>query len=344
MNNMIFHRKLPIPMEIKEQFPVTEEITKTREARIRELEDVFSGKSDKFILVIGPCSADNEDSVLDYIYRLRGVQEKVKDKIIIVPRIYTNKPRTTGEGYKGMLHQPNPNESPDLLKGLIAIRKMHMRAIAETGLGCADEMLYPENHRYLSDVLTYIAIGARSVEDQLHRLTASGVSVPVGMKNPTSGDITVMMNSIKAAQSSHMFCYRGWEVESLGNPYSHAILRGYVDKHGKSHPNYHFEDLYSLYETYMASGLKNPAVIIDTNHANSGKKYLEQIRISKEILHSARYSKEVHSIVKGLMIESYIEDGCQSISDKEIYGKSITDPCIGWDKTERLIYDIADVL
>ena len=344
MNNMIFHRKLPIPMEIKEQFPVTEEITKTREARIRELEDVFSGKSDKFILVIGPCSADNEDSVLDYIYRLRGVQEKVKDKIIIVPRIYTNKPRTTGEGYKGMLHQPNPNESPDLLKGLIAIRKMHMRAIAETGLGCADEMLYPENHRYLSDVLTYIAIGARSVEDQLHRLTASGVSVPVGMKNPTSGDITVMMNSIKAAQSSHMFCYRGWEVESLGNPYSHAILRGYVDKHGKSHPNYHFEDLYSLYETYMASGLKNPAVIIDTNHANSGKKYLEQIRISKEILHSTRYSKEVHSIVKGLMIESYIEDGCQSISDKEIYGKSITDPCIGWDKTERLIYDIADVL
>ena len=331
-------------MEIKEQFPVTEEITKIREARIRELEDVFSGKSDKFILVIGPCSADNEDSVLDYIYRLRGVQEKVKDKIIIVPRIYTNKPRTTGEGYKGMLHQPNPNESPDLLKGLIAIRKMHMRAIAETGLGCADEMLYPENHRYLSDVLTYIAIGARSVEDQLHRLTASGVSVPVGMKNPTSGDITVMMNSIKAAQSSHMFCYRGWEVESLGNPYSHAILRGYVDKHGKSHPNYHFEDLYSLYETYMASGLKNPAVIIDTNHANSGKKYLEQIRISKEILHSARYSKEVHSIVKGLMIESYIEDGCQSISDKEIYGKSITDPCIGWDKTERLIYDIADVL
>ena len=344
MNNMIFHRKLPIPMEIKEQFPVTEEITKIREARIRELEDVFSGKSDKFILVIGPCSADNEDSVLDYIYRLRGVQEKVKDKIIIVPRIYTNKPRTTGEGYKGMLHQPNPNESPDLLKGLIAIRKMHMRAISETGLGCADEMLYPENHRYLSDILTYIAIGARSVEDQLHRLTASGLSVPVGMKNPTSGDITVMMNSIKAAQSSHMFCYRGWEVESLGNPYSHAILRGYVDKHGKSHPNYHFEDLYSLYETYMASGLKNPAVIIDTNHANSGKKYLEQIRISKEILHSARYSKEVHSIVKGLMIESYIEDGCQSISDKEIYGKSITDPCIGWDKTERLIYDIADVL
>ena len=344
MNNMKFYRKLPIPMDVKNQFPTTADVTKTREMRISELEDIFSGKSDRFLLIIGPCSADNEDSVLDYIYRLREVQEKVKDKIMIVPRIYTNKPRTTGEGYKGMLHQPNPNESPDLLKGIIAIRKMHMRAIAETGFGCADEMLYPENHRYLSDILTYVAVGARSVEDQLHRLTASGLSIPVGMKNPTSGDITVMMNSIKAAQSSHVFCYRGWEVESLGNPFAHAILRGYVDKLGKSHPNYHFEDLYGLYETYMASGLANPAVIVDTNHSNSSKKHLEQIRISKEVLHSCRYSKEVRSIVKGLMIESYIEDGCQPISDKEVYGKSITDPCIGWGKTERLIYDIADVL
>jgi 3-deoxy-7-phosphoheptulonate synthase len=342
--NMIFYRKLPIPKDIKEQFPVTPEIMKIRESRINELKDIFSGKSSRFILVIGPCSADNEDSVLDYIYRLRGVQEKVKDKIMIIPRIYTNKPRTTGDGYKGMLHQPDPNAAPDLLRGLISIRKMHMRAISETEFGCADEMLYPENHRYLSDVLTYVAVGARSVEDQQHRLTASGLDIPVGMKNPTSGDITVMMNSIKAAHHSHVFYYRGWEVESQGNPYAHAILRGYVDKQGKSHPNYHFEDLSNLYETYKSSGLENPAVIIDTNHSNSNKQYLEQIRIAKEVLHSCRYSKEVHSLVKGLMIESYIEDGCQTISDNEVYGKSITDPCIGWEKTEKLIYDIADVL
>ena len=341
---MIFHRKLPIPKDLKEQFPVTEDILKTRAKVIGELEDIFSGKSDRLLLVIGPCSADNEDSVLDYIYRLRGVAERVKDKIMIVPRIYTNKPRTTGEGYKGMLHQPDPNASPDMLKGIIAIRRMHMRAIEETGLGCADEMLYPENYRYLSDLLTYVAVGARSVENQQHRLTASGLSVPVGMKNPTSGDITVMMNSIKAAQSAHTFCYRGWEVDSLGNPFAHAILRGYVDKRGASHPNYHFEDLYHLYETYEKSGLKNPAVVIDTNHANSNKQYLEQIRISKEIVQSRNYSKEVKSLVKGLMIESYIEDGCQSISDHEVYGKSITDPCLGWEKTERLIYDLADIL
>ncbi len=344
MNNMIFHRKLPIPLNIKEQFPATQEIIETREKRLGELSDIFTGKSDRFILVIGPCSADREDAVLDYIYRLREVEEKVRDKVMIVPRIYTNKPRTTGEGYKGMLHQPNPNESPDLLKGIIAIRKMHMRAISETGFGCADEMLYPENHRYLSDLLTYVAVGARSVEDQQHRMTASGLSIPVGMKNPTSGDLTVMMNSIKAAQSPNFFCYRGWEVESLGNPLAHAILRGYVDKQGKSHPNYHFEDLANLSETYKASGLKNPAVIIDTNHANSGKKYLEQIRIAKEVLHSTRHSSEIKSLVKGLMIESYIEDGCQAISEEELYGKSITDPCLGWEKTERLIYDIAEAL
>ncbi|MBQ7387246.1 MAG: 3-deoxy-7-phosphoheptulonate synthase [Clostridia bacterium] len=342
--NMEFYRKLPIPKDIKEQFPLTESAERALAERVAELKRIFAGESNKFILVIGPCSADREDAVLDYIYRLREVEEKVKDKILIVPRIYTNKPRTTGEGYKGMLHQPDPNEKPDMLKGIIAIRQLHMKAICETGFGCADEMLYPENHRYLSDLLAYVAVGARSVEDQQHRLTASGFDIPVGMKNPTSGDISVMMNSVKAAQSSHVFLYRGWEVKTQGNPYAHSILRGYVDKLGKSHPNYHYEDLYDLYETYQASGLENPAVIVDTNHSNSGKKYLEQVRIAKEILHSCRYSADVKSIVKGLMIESYIEDGAQKICDNSIYGKSVTDPCLGWEKTERLIYDIADVL
>ena len=342
--NMKFFRKLPIPKEIKEQFPASEEVIARRNATVSELKRILAGESDRFILVIGPCSADNEEAVLDYIYRLRGVQDKVADKIFIVPRIYTNKPRTTGDGYKGMLHQPDPNAAPDLLKGMIAIRKMHMRAIAETGFGCADEMLYPENHRYLSDILAYVAVGARSVEDQQHRLTASGLDIPVGMKNPTAGDITVMMNSIMAAQHSHIFYYRGWEVESQGNPYAHAILRGYVDKHGKSHPNYHYEDLIGLAETYAASGLANPGVIIDTNHSNSNKKFLEQPRIAREILQSCQYDATVRRLVKGLMIESYIEDGTQKISDCEVYGKSITDPCLGWEKTERLIYDIADML
>ena len=342
--NMEFYRKLPIPKEIKEQFPISAESQKALAARVDELRSVFAGESDKFILVIGPCSADREDAVMDYIHRLRKVEEKVNDKIIIVPRIYTNKPRTTGEGYKGMLHQPDPNQDPDMLKGILAIRHLHMRASAETGFGCADEMLYPENYRYLSDLIAYNAVGARAVENQQHRLTASGLDSPVGMKNPTGGDISVMMNSIKAAQSSHVFLYRGWEVKTQGNPYAHAILRGYVDKHGKSHPNYHYEDLYDLYETYKASGLENPAVVVDTNHANSGKKYLEQIRIAKEILHSCRYSKDLRSIVKGLMIESYIEDGAQKICDNSVYGKSVTDPCLGWEKTERLIYEIAEVL
>ena len=342
--NMEFYRKLPIPKEIKEQFPLSADCAKALSERINLINGVFTGENDKFILVIGPCSADREDAVLDYIYRLRKVQEKVADKIVIVPRIYTNKPRTTGEGYKGMLHQPDPNADPDMLKGILAIRNIHIRAITETGFGCADEMLYPENHRYLSDLLAYVAVGARSVEDQQHRLTASGLDIPVGMKNPTGGDISVMMNSIKAGQSSHVFLYRGWEVKTQGNPYTHAILRGYVDNLGKSHPNYHYEDLHDLYETYMASGLKNPAVIVDTNHANSGKKHLEQVRIAKEILHSCRYSSDVRSIVKGLMIESYIEDGAQKICDNPVYGKSVTDPCLGWDKTERLIYDIAEVL
>ena len=340
--NMIFYRKLPIPQEIKKEFPLSAAGAKTREKRVEEISKIFKGEDNRLVLVIGPCSADREDAVLDYIYKLRGVEERVKDKILIVPRIYTNKPRTTGEGYKGMLHQPDPNAEPDMLRGIVAIRKLHMRAIEETGFGCADEMLYPENYKYLSDLLTYVAVGARSSENQQHRLTASGIDVPVGMKNPTSGDISVMMNSIKAAQSSHVFLYRGWEAKTLGNPLSHAILRGYVDKYGKSFSNYHYEDLYGLWEEYQKSGLKNPAVIVDTNHANSGKKYLEQPRIAKEILHACRYSGEIKSIVKGLMIESYLEDGCQKISTDEIYGRSITDPCLGWEKTERLILDLAD--
>ena len=341
--NMNFKRKLPIPKEIKEEFPLSPQLAASKEKTDKEIAKVFTGESDKFILVIGPCSADREDAVIDYISRLRTVQDKVADKIIIIPRIYTNKPRTTGDGYKGMLHQPNPNEKPDMLQGIVAIRKLHMRAISETGFGCADEMLYPENYRYLSDLLSYVAIGARSVENQKHRLTSSGLDIPVGMKNPTSGDISVMMNSITAAQHSHTFIYRGWEVETSGNPLTHAILRGYVNKHGQSMSNYHYEDLIHLAEAYEKSGLANPAVIVDTNHANSGKKYLEQARISKEILHSCRYNPDVRKLVKGLMIESYIEDGCQKIGEN-IYGKSITDPCLGWDKTERLIYDIADVL
>ena len=342
--NMEFYRKLPIPMEIKEQFPVSAESARIREKQLAEMADIFEGRSNRLLLVIGPCSADSEKPVLDYISRLRRIQDKVRDKIMIVPRIYTNKPRTTGEGYKGMLHQPDPNAAPDLLHGIVAIRSLHIKALEEYGFSCADEMLYPENYRYLSDVIGYVAIGARSSENQQHRLTASGIDVPVGMKNPTGGDISVMMNAIKAAQSGHVFLYRGWEVRSHGNPLCHAILRGYVDKHGKSHPNYHFEDLYSLYEVYAQSGLKNPAVIVDTNHANSGKKDLEQIRIAKEVLHSCRYCPEVRGLVKGLMIESYIEDGSQKISDCEVYGKSITDPCLGWEKTERLIFELADSL
>ena len=341
--NMNFKRKLPIPMEIKEQYPITYKLEQMKEKRDEEIKAIFEGRDDRFILIIGPCSADNDDSVIDYITRLRGVQDKVSDKILIIPRIYTNKPRTTGDGYKGMLHQPDPHKSEDMLKGVVAIRNLHIRAMQETGFTCADEMLYPENYRYLSDVLSYVAIGARSVENQQHRLTASGFDIPVGMKNPTAGDISVMMNSITAAQHSHTFIYRGWEVESQGNPLAHAILRGYVNKHGQSIPNYHYEDLIHLAEIYDKSGLKNPAVIIDTNHANSGKKWMEQPRIAKEILHSCRHSDDVKKLVKGLMIESYIEDGAQKPEDC-VYGKSITDPCLGWEKTEKLILDLADKL
>ncbi len=340
--NMEFLRKLPTPQEIKKLYPVNEELLKIKDKNVSDIKKVFTGESDKFILVIGPCSADREDAVIDYIKRLRTIQDKVYDRILIIPRIYTNKPRTTGAGYKGMLHQPNPLAEADMLKGIIAIRKLHMRALEETGFSCADEMLYPENHRYLSDLLSYVAVGARSVEDQEHRLTASGLDIPVGMKNPTSGDLSVMMNSINAAQNSHTFIYRGWEVVSKGNPTTHAILRGYVDKRGVSHPNYHYEDLVLLSELYKKSNLLNPGVIIDTNHANSGKKYEEQIRIAKEVLHSTRHNEEVNKLVKGLMIESYIEDGCQKV-DEGVYGKSITDPCLGWEKTEKLIMDIYEL-
>jgi len=341
--NMDFKRKLPIPMEIKAQYPFTPELEAIKSKRDQEIKAIFEGTDDRFLLIIGPCSADKEDSVLDYISRLRGVQEKVSDKILIIPRLYTNKPRTTGDGYKGMLHQPDPHQGEDVLKGVVAIRNLHIRAIRETGFTCADEMLYPENHRYLSDILSYLAIGARSVENQQHRLTASGLAIPVGMKNPTAGDLSVMMNSITAAQHSHTFIYRGWEVESHGNPLAHAILRGYVNQHGQSMPNYHYEDLIRLAEAYEKSGLQNPAVIVDTNHSNSGKRWQEQPRIAREVLHSCRQSEDVKKLVKGLMIESYIEDGAQKPGES-IYGKSITDPCLGWEKSERLIYELAEML
>lgn len=341
--NCEFKRKLPMPVEIKEMYPLSESMKKIKEERDSEISKVFKGESDKFLLVIGPCSADNEDSVLDYISRLVPVQERVKDKIIIIPRIYTNKPRTTGSGYKGMLHSPDPAQESDMLKGIIAIRDIHMRAIRETGFTCADEMLYPENYRYLSDLLSYVAVGARSTENQQHRLTASAIDVPVGMKNPTGGDLSVMMNSITAGQCGHTFLYRGWEVKSTGNELTHAILRGYVDNMGHSYPNYHYENLMELCSLYEERSLKNPAVIVDANHANSGKKYMEQIRISKDILYSMNHSPDIKKIVKGIMIESYIEDGCQRIEDG-IYGKSITDPCLGWEKSEKLIYTIAEAL
>ena len=340
--NLEFKRKLPTLQEIKAMYPIDDTLAEFKKETDRTLKNIFEGKDDRLLLVIGPCSADREDAVLDYIGRLRTVQEKVRDKIVIVPRIYTNKPRTTGDGYKGMLHQPDPHESENMLKGLIAIRKLHIKALQETGFSCADEMLYPENHFYLSDVLSYVAVGARSVENQFHRLTASGLDIPVGMKNPTSGDLAVMMNSSRAAQHPHTFVYTGWEVNSKGNTLAHAILRGSVDRYGQTIPNYHYEDLQTLCQMYAQAGLANPAVIVDTNHSNSAKKYDEQPRIAKEIMHSTRCDKDIYKLVKGLMIESYIEDGAQS-PDGGVYGKSITDPCLGWEKTERLIFELADL-
>ena len=339
--NMLFKRKLPIPMDIKRDYPVPPAAAAAKAERDREIAEVFRGEADKLLLVIGPCSADSEEPVMEYIRRLRVLQDKVRDRILIIPRIYTNKPRTTGDGYKGMLHQPDPESRPDMLAGLLSIRRLHIRALSETGFGCADEMLYPENHRLLNDLLSYVAVGARSVEDQQHRLTASGLNIPVGMKNPTGGDLSVMMNAIHAAQHAHTFIYRGWEVESAGNPLAHAILRGYVDRRGKSHPNYHYGGLKELAGVYGESGLTNPAVLIDTNHANSGKQYGEQPRIAREVVESCRYDPEMRRIVKGLMIESYLEDGCQKIGEG-VFGRSITDPCLGWEKTERLVLELAD--
>ena len=341
--SMNFHRKLPIPQDVKKEFPLTPRMAQVKAERDESIRAVFDGRSDKFILIIGPCSADQREPVLEYISKLRRVQEQVADKIIIVPRIYTNKPRTTGQGYKGMLHQPDPHAKPDMYKGIVAIRELHLAALRDYDFSCADEMLYPENYRYLSDLLSYVAVGARSVENQQHRLVASGVEVPVGMKNPTGGDLGVMMNSIVAAQSSHTFLYRGWEVTSEGNPYSHAILRGYLDYAGKSVSNYHYEDLLRVKELYDKSNLVNPSVVVDTNHNNSGKKWLEQIRIAKDVVYSRSQNADIKSLVKGLMIESYIEDGaCKA--DEHTFGKSITDPCLGWEKTERLVLDIADKL
>ena len=341
--SMNFHRKLPIPQDVKKEFALSEQMEQVKATRDESIRQVFDGRSDKFILIIGPCSADLSEPVLEYISRLRKIEEQVSDKIIIIPRIYTNKPRTTGQGYKGMLHQPDPNAKPDMYKGIVAIRELHLAALRDYGFSCADEMLYPENYRYLSDLLSYVAIGARSVENQQHRLTASGIEAPVGMKNPTGGDLSVMMNSIVAAQSSHTFLYRGWEVTSTGNPYAHAILRGYVDYAGRSASNYHYEDLVRVKELYEKSNLVNPSVIVDTNHNNSGKKYLEQIRIAKDIVHSRNQNSDIKSLVKGLMIESYLEDGAQNVGES-VFGKSITDPCLGWEKTEKLILDIADKL
>ena len=340
---MNFKRKLPIPKDIKEMFPISEEDTKRRDEAVDKVKAILDGRDDRLLMVIGPCSADNETAVLDYLLRLRKVQDKVEEKICIVPRVYTSKPRTTGKGYKGMLHQPDPLLGEDMLKGIIAIRETYIRTMKETGFFCADELLYPENYRYLSDILCYVAIGARSVENQFHRLTASGLDIPVGMKNPTAGDLSVMMNSLFAAQSGHTFIYRNWEVESHGNPYAHAILRGHTNKHGQSIPNYHYEDLRLVCDMYNEKDLQNPAIMVDANHANSGKKFIEQVRICKEVVQSKKASEDIGKMVKGVMVESYIEDGCQPV-DGTVYGKSITDPCLGWEKTERLIYDLAEMV
>lgn len=335
-------KQLPSPSEIKEQYPLSAKLTALKAERDKMISDVITGKDNRFLVIIGPCSADNEDSVCDYVSRLTAIAEKVKDQLIIIPRIYTNKPRTTGEGYKGIASQPDPEKKPDMLAGLIAMRKMHIRAIEESGLTCADEMLYPENWGYVEDLLSYVAIGARSVEDQQHRLTVSGFDVASGMKNPTSGDFTVMLNSVYAAQHPHHFVYRGYEVETSGNPLTHVVLRGAVSKHGNCVQNYHYEDIMRLIERYDQMELMNPAAIIDSNHSNSNKQYAEQVRIVKEVMHNRILSPEIRNMVKGVMIESYIEPGSQKVGE-HIYGKSITDPCLGWEASEKLIYDIAEM-
>ena len=337
-----FLQKLPTPNEIRDQYPLSHDLVELKKKRDEEISAVIRGESDKFLVIIGPCSADNEDSVCDYVNRLAGIYDKVKDKLILIPRIYTNKPRTTGAGYKGYIHQPDPEKKPNLLEGLIAVRKLHMRVMEETGLTAADEMLYPENWRYVHDLLSYVAIGARSVEDQQHRLVTSGFDVASGMKNPTSGDLSVMLNSVYAAQHPHEFIYRNWEVKTDGNPLAHTILRGSVNQYGRNFPNYHYEDLNRLYEMYNEMDLINPAVVIDANHNNSGKQFKQQIRIVKEVMHSRKINSDIHGFVKGVMIESYIEEGSQKIGEG-VYGKSITDPCLGWPDSEKLVYDIAEL-
>ena len=340
--NLDFRQKLPIPAEIKKEYPVPEKIVQLKKQRDWELKNILEGKDDRFIVIIGPCSADNPDSVLEYLSRLGKLNIELQDKLFIIPRVYTNKPRTTGEGYKGLIHQPDPHKKPDTLKGLLAVRELHIKAVEVCGMTCADEMLYPENYRYLNDILSYVAVGARSVEDQQHRLTASGMDIPVGMKNPTSGAFSIMLNSILAAQKSHNFIYRGWDVVSAGNPLAHAIVRGSVNKYGIAYPNYHYEDLDNLLKDYKEKGLKNPACIVDANHANSGKLYKEQIRIVKEVLHTRSISPDLKEFVKGVMIESYLVEGCQKIGPDEVFGKSITDPCLGWEDTEELLRYIAE--
>jgi 3-deoxy-7-phosphoheptulonate synthase len=336
-----FLKRLPSPAQIREDYPIPSNLTERKVQRDQEIADVITGKSDKFLVIIGPCSADHEDPVCEYINRLAKVNEKVKDKLILIPRIYTNKPRTTGEGYKGIIHQPDPEKKPDLLAGLIAMRKMHIRAMEESELSAADEMLYPENWRYVSDILSYVAIGARSVEDQQHRLTTSGFDVAAGMKNPTSGDFSVMLNAVYAAQHPHEFIYRSWEVQTSGNELAHTVLRGATNKYGRNNPNYHYEDLTRLYAMYGKMNLKNPACVIDANHSNSDKRFKDQIRITKEVLHNRTLSPDIKSLVKGVMIESYLVEGCQKVGGG-VYGQSITDPCLGWEDSERLIYDIAE--
>ncbi len=341
--NMEFTRQMPLPVDIKAEYPISGQMDYIYEKRNAVIRSIFEGRSDKFILIIGPCSADSKEPVMEYLSRLAKLNEEVADKIFIIPRLYTNKPRTTGDGYKGMLHQPNPENRPDMLKGIIAIRDLHLSALRDYGFTCADEMLYPENYRYLSDTLAYVAVGARSVENQQHRLVSSGIDVPVGMKNPTGGDLSVMFNAITAARNRHTFLYRGWEVHSTGNDLSHAILRGYSDRHGKNISNYHYEDLLDTAQMFFERGLDNPTIIVDCNHANSGKKYDEQPRIAQDVLHSIRKNSDLRKSVKGLMIESYLVDGRQEIGD-HVFGQSITDACIGWDKTRELVYDIADKL
>lgn len=336
-----FVKKLPTPDEIRSQYPLPDHLIRQKEQRDQEIRDVITGKSNKFLVIIGPCSADNEEAVCDYVGRLASIHEQVKDKLILIPRIYTNKPRTTGEGYKGIIHQPDPEKKPDFLAGIIAMRKMHIRAMEESGLTAADEMLYPENWRYLSDILSYVAIGARSVEDQQHRLTVSGFDVPAGMKNPTSGDFSVMLNSVYAAQHPHSFIYRGWEVNTSGNELAHTVLRGAVNKHGQNIPNYHYEDLHLLLQLYNDRDLKYPTCIIDANHSNSNKQFEEQIRIVKEVMHSRKLNSDIHKLIKGVMIESYIVGGAQKVGHGT-YGQSITDPCLGWEDSKELIYDIAE--